>query len=137
MQLPGLDEHFTEQEILTVIRSMPPDKAPGPDGFTARFLQQTWEIIRPDIMKALDAFWHLDNRSFHLMNDALMILLPKKMDAANMHDFHTISLIHIIGKLLSNVLAARLILYLEKIIHINQNAFVKGRYIQDNFRLMQ
>jgi hypothetical protein len=37
-QLPGLDKHFTEQEILAVIRSMPQDKATGPDGFTARFL---------------------------------------------------------------------------------------------------
>jgi hypothetical protein len=30
------------------ICSLPPDKAPGPDGFTARVLQATWELSRPD-----------------------------------------------------------------------------------------
>jgi hypothetical protein len=32
------------------------DKAPSPDGFTACFLHLAWDIIRPDIMKAFDAF---------------------------------------------------------------------------------
>jgi hypothetical protein len=91
MQLLGFYECFTEQVLLRVIRSMLPDKAPDADGFAAQFLQQTWEIIRPDIMRAFDAFWHSDTRSFHLISDALMILLPKKLDAPNMQEFHPIS----------------------------------------------
>jgi hypothetical protein len=38
LNLSTLSERFTEQEVLSVIRSLPPDKAPGLDGFTARFL---------------------------------------------------------------------------------------------------
>jgi hypothetical protein len=30
LHLPGLDERFTEQEVLSVICAMPQDKAPGP-----------------------------------------------------------------------------------------------------------
>jgi hypothetical protein len=39
-----------------VIRSLSPDKAPGPYGFTARFLQVAWSTIRPELMAALDVF---------------------------------------------------------------------------------
>jgi hypothetical protein len=74
---------------------------------------------------------------FHLLNDALLILLPKKANAATMRNFRPISLIHIIGKLFSKVLASRLATHLDTLISINQSAFVKGRYIQDNFRLGQ
>jgi hypothetical protein len=38
LDLSALSEWFTEEEILGVICSLPPDKAPGLDGFTARFL---------------------------------------------------------------------------------------------------
>jgi hypothetical protein len=73
----------------------------GSDGFAAGFLNLAWDIIRPDIMKAFDAFWHFDTRSFHLLNDALMILLPNMANAATMRDYRPISLIHIVGKLFS------------------------------------
>jgi hypothetical protein len=37
-----------------------------------------------------------------------MTLLPKTLEAAMVKDFHPISLIHVIGKLVSKVLAMRL-----------------------------
>jgi hypothetical protein len=101
------------------------------------FLHQAWHIIRLDIMKAYHAFWHVDATRFHLLNDALMILLPKKGNVATMQEYRLISLIHIIGKLFSEVLASRLAPHLNKLISVNQSAFLKGCYIQDTFRLVQ
>jgi hypothetical protein len=77
LQLDELGNRFTKEEVWKVIRSLPLDKASGPDSFTVRFLQSTWKIIRLDLMRVLDAFWHRDMRSFHSLNQALMVLLPK------------------------------------------------------------
>jgi hypothetical protein len=53
---PKLCERFTEDEIGNIIHALPLDKASGPNGFTARFLQTVWPIIRPDLMPAFQAF---------------------------------------------------------------------------------
>jgi hypothetical protein len=53
-------DRFTEFEVWGVIKSLPPDKAPGPDGFTTRFLQAAWPVIKADVMHAFDTFWYVD-----------------------------------------------------------------------------
>jgi hypothetical protein len=39
LEMSSLAEQFTEEEVLRVIRALPSNKALGPDGFIARFLQ--------------------------------------------------------------------------------------------------
>jgi hypothetical protein len=61
LDLPQLDascltSRFIEDEVWLVIRALPPDKAPGLNGFTTRFLQTTWPITRADLKRAFDAF---------------------------------------------------------------------------------
>jgi hypothetical protein len=42
-----------------------------------------------------------------------------------------------LGKLFSKVLATRLALRLDNLVHGNQSVFIKGRFIQDNFHFVQ
>jgi hypothetical protein len=44
--LSSLDRPFTEEEIWMVVKELPLDKAPGPDGFTGRFYRSVWSIIK-------------------------------------------------------------------------------------------
>jgi hypothetical protein len=59
-----------------------------------------WEIIRSDLMAALEAFWHRDTRDIHSINGALMILLSKSPEAQMIREYKLISLIHVVGKLI-------------------------------------
>ena len=47
---------FSEQEIIDVIWSMEPDKAPGPDGFSFHFHRVCWTIIKKDLLRMIKAF---------------------------------------------------------------------------------
>jgi hypothetical protein len=40
-----------------------------------------------DLMAAFEAFWYLDTRNFHAINEALMVLLPKSADVVAIKDF--------------------------------------------------
>ena len=57
----------------------PPDRAPGPDGFTGLFYKVAWGIIKQDVIDTFNAWRSLDGRSVHPLNDALMILLRLPM----------------------------------------------------------
>jgi hypothetical protein len=134
--LTGLETQFSVEEVWNTIKLFPPDKAPGPDGFTGRFYKSCRTIIKDDIMMAFDAVWRRDFRNFRFLNTAYITLLPKE-DSIMAKDFRLISLIHSFAKLLAKVLANRLRNHMDEIVSKNQSAFIKGRFIQDNFMLVQ
>jgi hypothetical protein len=44
---------FSEKEISDALFHIGPLKAPGPDGFPARFLQRNWDLLRHDVVAAV------------------------------------------------------------------------------------
>ena len=135
--LEALDIPFDENEVWKTIKDLPSDKAPGPDGFTGRFYKACWPIIKEDIMAALHRIWGRNCRNLWLLNSAYITLLPKKPDADLVKDFRPISLVHSFAKLVTKVLANRLAGRLDKMVLPNQSAFIKKRFIQDNFMMVQ
>jgi len=152
--LSELESPFSEEEVWKTICSLPSNKAPGPDGFTGKFYKVCWPIIKVDVMAAVSAVWSRKLCNFGVLNYAFITLLPKKDDATNIRDYRPISLVHsfaklitiphsagslqhwvrpFITKLLANKLAGRL----DEMITPNQSAFIKGRFILDNFMLVQ
>ncbi|XP_073353955.1 uncharacterized protein [Aegilops tauschii subsp. strangulata] len=77
LNLSHLEEPFTEEEIKRVVKSMPPDKAPGPDG---------------DLMNAFNHLYNGDTRGLPAINKAIVALLPKKSGAVDIRDFRPVSL---------------------------------------------
>ena len=136
-ELSGLEALFTEDEVRAVVMDLPPDKAPGPDGFTGIFFKKAWEIIKGDFMNAFHAFWSQDYRSLQHINDAYMVLLKKKPLPSEIRDYRPISLIHSFSKLITKCLANRLASVLSGLVRNNQSAFIKGRCIHDNFRAVR
>jgi hypothetical protein len=106
--LTDLDSVITEGEVWTAIKSLPSDKAPGPDGFTGRFYKTAWQIIKMDFRMAVERLFHGDISQLHLLNFAYITLLPKKAKAIEVKDFRPISLIHSFAKVVTKLLANRL-----------------------------
>lgn len=94
-------------------------------------------MIKVKILAALNSLFLTNGQGFASLNDALISLLPKKDEAVDVKDFTPISLIHSFGKLFSKILASRLSPRLDKLVAPNQNAFIKGRSLHDNFRYVQ
>lgn len=107
--LSFLEEMFTEDEVLTVVKEIAGDRAPGPDGFIGVFLKSSWGMIKHDVMLAVHSFYHLHDQHFKQLNTAHLILLAKKSDAQCIGDYRPISLTHSIAKLFSKILATRLV----------------------------
>jgi hypothetical protein len=132
--LSSLGRPFTEEEIWAVVKELPLDKAPGPDGFTGHFYLSAWSIIKRDVIRAFNPLSSMDCRSFHHLNDALLILLPKSLDPVSLGDYRPISLIHSFGKKFSKALSNHFASVLPLLVSPNLSAFIKGRQIHDNFR---
>ena len=135
--LTELERSVTEEEVWAAIRDMPSDRAPGPDGFTGAFCRASWAAIKGDILNAINAVLFGDGRAFGLLNNALIVLLPKSADAIEPANYRPITMIHSLAKLISKILAIRLAPRMNDIIAPNQNAFIRGRTIHDNFKYIQ
>ena len=132
-----LDMPFTQEEVWNVVKDLPPDKAQGPDGFTGKFYQTGWPIIKNDVMLAVNAFLTLNRSNLGCLNSALIVLIAKKPDAAAAKDYRPITLVHSFSKLVSKLLANRLAPQLATLIQANQSAFIRNRSILDNFKYVQ
>jgi hypothetical protein len=91
--LSSLAAIFTEEEVWDVIKELPSDRAPGPDGFVGAFYQRAWPTIKQEIMAGVLKLFVGDGRGFHKLNRALVTLIPKKPDAEGIGDFRPISLV--------------------------------------------
>jgi hypothetical protein len=130
-------DFFSEEKIWSIVKSLPPDKASGPDGFMGRFYKVAWQVIKVDFMGAVGRMMQLDVNKLHLQNSACITLLPKIAEAMKVKDYQSISLIHSFTKIMTKAMANRLATKLLALISPCQSAFVKGRCIHDNFIFMQ
>jgi hypothetical protein len=137
IDLSDLEQAVTEEEVWATIKSLPSDKAPGPDGYTGRFYKLAWEVIKSDLMAAVSRLMQGDVSWLFLLNSAYVTLLPKMADAMEVKDFRPISLVHSFAKIVTKLLANRLAMKLSSLVSCDQSAFVKGRCILDNFMLVQ
>uniref|UniRef100_A0A453BCR0 Reverse transcriptase domain-containing protein n=1 Tax=Aegilops tauschii subsp. strangulata TaxID=200361 RepID=A0A453BCR0_AEGTS len=131
------DASFSAEEIWEAVKRLPARKAPGPDGFTAEFLRACWTTIRQDFLDVFQQLYDLRGRGFYKLNQALLTLLPKKADAQGLRDYRPICLIHLVAKIFAKVLSIRLSAKLDNLVSRNQNAFISGRSLHDNYVLVK
>lgn len=98
---------FTHDEIDAVVRAMPPDRAPGPDGFNGHFLKCCWSIIKDDFYKLCDEFYD-SKLDIAGINEGFITLILKIASPETANEFRPITLLNcclkIVTKLLANLL---------------------------------
>jgi hypothetical protein len=122
---------FTEKEIGDALFQIGPLKAPGPDGFPARFFQRNWGVLKEEIISAVKEFFKSGVMPEGI-NETAIVLIPKVDEPEMISQFRPIRLCNVIYKVLSKCLVNRLRPLLDDIISEAQSAFVPGRLITDN-----
>ncbi|XP_071685378.1 uncharacterized protein [Lolium perenne] len=125
-----LQAPFSHKEIEDVVKNLPNDKSPGPDGFNNEFVKCCWSIIAPDIKKLISDF-HAGSISLESINSSYITLVPKTENPLTPGDFRPISLLNCVLKIITKLLANRLQDIILSLVHKNQYGFLKKRSIQD------
>ena len=75
-EIENLNRLITSTKIETVIRNLPANKSPGPDGFTDEFYQQFREELTPIILKLFQKIAE-EGKLPSSFYEATITLLPK------------------------------------------------------------
>jgi hypothetical protein len=83
------------------------NKAPGPDGFPAKFYQHFWETIKGDLM---NMFHELHTGEFPLfsLNFGVITLIPKVKEANKIQQYRPICLLNVSFKIFTKVATIRI-----------------------------
>ncbi|KAJ9535674.1 hypothetical protein OSB04_un001171 [Centaurea solstitialis] len=122
---------ITDEEIKHALFSIGNDKAPGADGFSAKFFKKAWPIIGGDVQVAIHNFFY-SGRMTKEINHTLLCMIPKVPNASRISDFRPISCCTVLYKIISKIISDRIKPYLTHIVDSTQSAFIPGRRIADN-----
>ena len=125
----------TIRECETAVNEMKTNKSPGIDGIPNEFYKKFWNDINNLFYNALREIYDNNEMSFS-QKLAIMSLIHKKGDKKSLKNFRPISLTNSDYKIIAFIFAKRLQKVIDKLISKDQSAYIKGRYIGDNARLI-
>jgi hypothetical protein len=128
--LDSLEVPFSDKEIEDIIKELPNEKSPGPDGFNNEFIKACWPIIGSEIKCLIQDFYE-EKINLESIHASLITLIPKVESPSSANDFRPISLLNSVLKILTKLLANRLQRIILKLVHKNQYGFLKKRSIHD------
>ncbi|MEW8548783.1 MAG: reverse transcriptase domain-containing protein, partial [Candidatus Thiodiazotropha sp.] len=131
-----LEGEITYTELAHALQSMKNSKSPGNDGYTAEFFKFFWKDLGMFVLKSLNFAYKTDSLSV-TQKQGIITCLPKPNKSRfHLKNWRPISLLNVVYKMASTVIANRLKTVLQNIIHEDQKGFLSGRFIGENIRIV-
>ena len=130
------EENISEEEILTVLKRLKKNKAPGLDGIPVEFYLQFWNIIGSIVQKVYQQAYNQGILPY-TMRASIISLIFKKGERKMLQNYRPISLSNTDYKILAFVLNNRLTKVIGSIVSPDQVGFIKKRFGGQNIRLIE
>jgi len=131
----NLTKAIQKEELYQTLKSCN-DSAPGPDGIPYSYYKYYWDFFGHTLVQA----WNesLQNEMLPPSHRiSILRLLPKEgKDLKRLTNWRPITLSNCDHKLITKCYATRLTNILKNYLHPNQTAYLPGKQIQDNLRLI-
>ena len=127
------DKDICISEFDTVVKKLKVDKSPGDDGLTSNFYMAFWAQLR-NIYFDMIAECVKKGELCISMKRAIVAILYKKGDTWLLKNYRPISLNNYDYKILAFVFSERLQKVISNIIHSDQTAYIRNRFIGNSAR---
>ena len=103
-EIENLNRPITSKEIKLVIKNLPKNKSPGPDGFPEEFYQTFKEELTPIPLKLLQKI-EMEGKFQDSFYEASITLIPKPKTPLKKDNFRPIYMMNMDAKILNKILA--------------------------------
>ncbi len=146
IELPRLSEvekssiegALTVEECGVALKGMKNESSPGSDGLGAAFYKMFWQKIKHLVTDSLNYAFSESGTLSVSQRKAIVTLMHKGKDLPRdrITNYRPLSLTNVDYKIGAKSLATRLQSVISSVVHTDQTAYIKGRGVTDNIRLI-